>query len=169
MSNGQDEPTMNYGLNPYIDSTTLLGKGAERFLARITYRCSLCQEEHNCEMYVTSATEDPAEQRRRFAESLMKQSDATALLIKYMLSHHEDQVDAVELALKLLDGPKPEPIRITHVETTTESDYTCDYCELTFDTIAALRIHLGQNPKTARTEGPGECRQAPEPPANPAG
>lgn len=137
-----------YALNP-IDpwtSTMDLIKGpASRRLVRFDVLCPLCEAVHSPEFYITLATEDPG----LFGQAITRMAASLGFMetaLKVVKQIHENDGDLQQL-LQSLPGRQVAFGVIGH-EVLEEANYTCDFCNAAFPSIAELRLHLGVGPNT---------------------
>lgn len=121
-----------------------------RRLAVIAYICGTCREEHAAQCYITTEEQTPEQLLDQVAEMLSEPEIAQRILDPYAAIAHEENP---QLAI-IPQGQTPAGGKGYHKPTeillTGESEYTCDGCGATFETIGQYRTHQGRNQDTAR-------------------
>ena len=120
--------------------------GSMRRLIEFTFLCPLCEGTHQPQFYFTMPTLD----YDFFSEAMVNFMESPAALdtaLKVARQIHLDEGNLADLTAQL--GGKLVAIRILDHTILDESQYTCDYCTQTFDTIAEMRIHLGLDAHSA--------------------
>ena len=112
-----------------------------RRLCILNFQCPLCMEEHEAEIYISLPAEDLDEYVAKLRPQANNWKFIEPLLTRKVIQFHEELGDLDVLARRA----GAEGIRKTRaptLELTGESNYTCDECSRTFDSIRELREHM---------------------------
>ena len=150
---GDQELHLEYS-DPFHSATERMGaEDSMRRLFLIHFSCPLCGEEHSCEIYLTLVAQDEDEMMERALETLGRDDVKVNSLAPFMKEFHQRAGDYLERAGDYLERttgyPRQgirHPFQVTRVVMTDEESYTCEYCQMKFETIGAWRRHDGRNP-----------------------
>ena len=121
-----------------------------RRLAIIAYICGTCREEHAAQCYITTEEQTPEQLLDQIAEMLSESETAQRILDPYAsIAHEENPRLAIAPQTQTPAGGNGYHTP-TEILLTGESEYTCDQCGATFETIGQYRTHQGRNQDTAR-------------------
>ena len=136
-----------------------------RRLCRLTFDCPLCGEQHIIDQYVTV----PEQNQQEFGDGLQQMRQDPQVMATMMASAirftHQEKGDMGERARRALAGEIHHPLREPALEVLEESDYTCDGCHLTFESMGELRTHMAACPRFREHH---ESEMAGEPPPSTA-
>ena len=126
-------------------------------LFEVRYRCPLCSGDHTIEMYFALGQGNLDDLHARAKETVHNPHAVMGLYCAHAKRHHEEQGNYQALR-KLMalrdDGPATGTVSI---QMTGEADFRCPECAHTFDNLAELRLHAGQDPKTGSKAGAMAC------------
>ena len=115
-----------------------------RRLCAITFECSLCGGKHSADQYISL----PASNIDEYAVALEKfttQSESSYYIIaNSIINYHSSIGDYDKLIIKQRENGVYTVSPMLQVEMLEESEYTCDLCKNTFDTIQSLRAHVSK-------------------------
>ena len=156
-----------YQPDPFKTPSQIIpGKTLTR-LVKMEYICHICGEKHQAEYYLT-VPEDAMSQvveeiSRGYQEGALKgflKSEGFQNSVNMMARRtHSQMGDDEELGLAGDRKAEKSELVITRISLTDETQYTCDHCRRTFESIGFLRVHQGQNPHTMEqyVDFPGGC------------
>ena len=150
--------------DPFQSATERMGtEDSMRRLFLIHFSCPLCGEEHSCEIYLTLEAQDEDDMMERALETLGRDDIQVNSLAPFMKEYHQRAGDYLERATGYARRGIRYPFQLTRVVMTDEESYTCEYCQMKFETIGAWRRHDGRNPgtgeKLAGNEGIAQCQK----------
>ena len=153
------EPT-----DPFHSPTERMGtESSMRRLFLVHFSCPLCGEEHSCELYLTLEARNEDELMARALETLGRDDVKVNSLAPFMKEYHQRAGDYPERATGYARRGIRYPFQVTQVVMTDEDSYTCEYCQMKFETIGAWRRHDGRNPgsgeKLAGVAGTALCQR----------
>ena len=162
-NSGDSELHLEYS-DPFQSATELMGsQDSMRRLFVIHFSCPLCGEEHSCEIYLTLVAKNEDEMMERALETLGRDDIKANSLAPFMKEYHLRAGDYQERATAYAREGARHPFEITTVAMTDEESYTCEHCQMKFETIGAWRRHDGRNPKNgeklAGEEGIAQCQK----------
>ena len=120
-----------------------------RRLCRFEYPCGLCGDEHRSEVYITLNApnwDDYCDQ----VEGMTRDPDTLGEIIdRATLAFHQQKGDLERLMRKAKRDGFYKVGHTADVSVIDESEYTCDTCGATFETIHLLRAHVphGRGPR----------------------
>ena len=160
---GDRELHLEYS-DPFQSPTERLGSEAGmRRLFLVHFSCPLCGQEHSCEIYLTLVAQNEAELMERALETLGRDDVRVNSLAPFAREYHQQAGDYLERATGYAKQGIRHPFRVTRVVMTDEESYTCEYCQMKFETIGAWRRHDGRNPrngeKLAGVAGMAQCQR----------
>ena len=148
---GDGELHMEYS-DPFHSATESMGSEASmRRLFLVHFSCPLCGEEHNCELYLTLVAQNEDELMGRALETLGRDDIRVNSLAPFAREYHQRAGDYLERAIGYARQGIRHPFQVTAVAMTDEESYTCEYCQMKFETIGAWRRHDGRNPMSGET------------------
>ena len=125
-----------------------------RRLCRLEHECELCGGQHSPQFYI-SIEAGNLEEYQEGIEKLMRESNVLRTLArKAATMMHEQRGDLAALTRRVMENGPYRVAPTISVTMLDESDYTCEACGNTFETIHKLRDH----------NGAVDCR--PQPPAS---
>ena len=137
--------------DPFHSATERLGSEAGmRRLFLIDFSCPLCGQEHSCEIYLTLVAQNEDEMMERALETLGRDEIKVNSLAPFMKEYHQQAGDYLERAKAYARQGIRYPFQITRVVMTDEESYTCEYCQMKFETIGAWRRHDGRDPQNGQ-------------------
>ena len=145
------------GSDPHVDPLQEFGKRGIRILVEMIYACPICGEEHSCAVYVTTEADDQEQAAAGIVSVIRDPKQAIELLKTYFREVHRAKGDLQTRIAERARAGQLFPFAVTHYAVIDEPDYTCDDCQDTFNTIAALRTHQGNDPVTARPVAAPTC------------
>ena len=137
-------------------------------LMEIGYTCHLCGNEHGAEYYITASLNDMTTMLDKL--SMGEKSDYLENFLDDegfrnsvgIMAHrtHEDLGNLAQLIHEYDAKAEKPTITFTRIIVTPETNYTCNYCGRTFESIGLLRMHQGQDPFSKKQIIPmsGGCR-----------
>ena len=160
---GDRELHLEYS-DPFQSPTERMGsKDSMRRLFLIHFSCPLCGEEHSCELYLTLVAQNEDELMERALETLGRDDIKVNSLAPFMKEYHLRAGDYLERATGYAKQGIRHPFRVTWVVMTDEESYTCEYCQMKFETIGAWRRHDGRDPmsgeKMVGVAGTAQCQR----------
>ena len=115
-----------------------------RRLCRFDYQCRLCGGEHSAESYMSL----PAENLDDYAAGLKKFVSEPGSIRQVITNAtrvlHEERGDFYRLLRKAKTDDFYGDEAAVKVALTSESEYTCDNCQQTFETVKLLRSHAAK-------------------------
>ena len=150
--------------DPFHSPTEMLGSEAGmRRLFMVHFSCPLCGQEHSCEVYLTLVAGDEEEMLERALETLNRDDVKVNSLAPFMKEYHQREGDYLRRAKAYAREGVRYPFHVTAVTMTDEESYTCEYCQIKFETIGAWRRHDGRDPrngeKLAGGAGMAQCQR----------
>ena len=112
-----------------------------RRLCICQFHCSLCLGEHEIELYISLPVADLDEYSARLRQYASNWDTLMPAFANAAMQVHTSRGDVQKLVRKARQTGLPRT-RPPKIEITGESNYTCDYCSCTFDTIGKLRVHM---------------------------
>ena len=160
---GDRELHLEYS-DPFQSPTERLGSEAGmRRLFLVYFSCPLCGQEHSCEIYLTLVAQNEDELMERALETLGRDDVKVNSLAPFMKEYHQRAGDYLERVTGCARQGIRHPFQVTRVVMTDEESYTCEYCQMKFETIGAWRLHDGRNPgsgaKLAGVAGKAQCQR----------
>ena len=136
-------------LNPYLNPEEELNIVPHmRRAVDVKYTCPLCARTHVGTIYVTGPDTSP-KQFQQYAEAILRDSQAAPKALSQVTRLiHEERGDYARLQKEVQLTGATRRMAILEINVTDESEYTCNACNTTFPTIAALRQHQGRRPRT---------------------
>ena len=150
--------------DPFRSPTELMGNEASmRRLFLVQFSCPLCGQEHSCEIYLTLEAQNENEMMEKALQTLNRDDVKVNSLAPFAKEYHQREGDYLERAVAYARQGVRHPFKITAVAMTDEESYTCEHCQMQFETIGAWRRHDGRNPssgeKLAGEEGLAMCQK----------
>ena len=150
--------------DPFRSPTELMGSQASmRRLFLVHFSCPLCGQEHSCEMYLTLVAQNEDELIEMALQTFNKDDVKVNSLAPFMKEYHEREGDYLQRATAYAKQEVRYPFQVTAVAMTDEESYTCEYCQMKFETIGAWRRHDGRDPengqKLAGVAGIAQCQK----------
>ena len=134
--------------DPFRSPTELMGSQASmRRLFLVHFSCPLCGQEHSCEMYLTLVAQNEDELMEMALQTFNRDDVKVNSLAHFMKEYHEREGDYLQRATAYAKQEVRYPFQVTAVAMTDEESYTCEYCQMKFETIGAWRRHDGRNPR----------------------
>ena len=112
-----------------------------RRLCILNFQCPLCMEDHEAQMYISLPAADLDEYVANLRPKATDWKFIEPLLTREVIQFHEELGDLDVLARRA-GAQGIGKTRAPTLELTDESDYTCDDCSRTFDSIQKLRQHM---------------------------
>ena len=116
-----------------------------RRLVRFEFQCPLCGSQHTPEFYFSVDAKTPEEFQEKLIPMMDESGAIQNILPKSMLRIHDEKGDLDELVAQLeqarQEGNHVGSSPLILMTVMEESDYTCDGCGATFETIQPLREH----------------------------
>ena len=164
-----EEKEQNKGMelvpsDPFRSPTEIMGNEASmRRLFLLHFSCPLCGQEHSCEMYLTVVASTKDEMMGKALETLSRDDVKVNSLAPFMKEYHQREGDYLQRAKAYAREGIHYPFEVTSLTMTDEDSYTCEYCQMKFETIGAWRRHDGRNPmngqKLTGVEGIELCQK----------
>ena len=165
----EDEKSQNEDLHlepsdPFRSPSELMGRDTSmRRLFLVRFICPLCGQEHGCEIYLTLKAQNEDEMMETALQTLNRDDVKVKSLAPFAKEHHQQNGDYLERAVAYARHGVRHPFRVTSVAMTDEESYTCELCQMKFETIGAWRRHDGRNPvsgvKMSGEEGKAFCER----------
>ena len=160
---GDRELHLEYS-DPFQSATERMGsEDSMRRLFLVHFSCPLCGEEHSCEIYLTLMAQNEDELMERALETLGRDDIKVNSLALFMKEYHQRAGDYLERVTAYAREGVRYPFEVTAVAMTDEESYTCEYCQMKFETIGAWRRHDGRNPgngeKLTGVAGTAQCQR----------
>ena len=149
--------------DPFRSPTELMGtEGSMRRIFVVHFNCPLCGLEHSCEMYLTLEARNEDEMMEKALQTLSRDDVKVNSLAPFAKEYHQQEGDYLERAMAYARQGVRHPFRVNSVAMTDEESYTCELCQLKFETIGAWRRHDGRDPmsgnKLASEQGVALCQ-----------
>ena len=154
--NQQNNPN-NVDTNPFdVKAEIVPGQSNATRLVEIGYNCHLCNGQHEAQYYITSGEQQISDMTEEISGGLdnrafqgfLKSPEFQGSINAIAKLFHRDQGDYDNLNLLYEMKTEKPAIEITSLVLTDETQYTCDNCQSTFESVGLLRIHQGQDPIT---------------------
>ena len=150
--------------DPFQSATERMGsEDSMRRLFLVQFSCPLCGQEHSCEIYLTLVAQNEGEMMERALETLNRDDVMVSSLAPFAKEYHQREGDYLERAMAYARHGVRFPFKLLSVAMTDEESYTCEYCQMKFETIGAWRRHDGRNPgngeKLAGVAGIAQCQK----------
>lgn len=137
--------------DPFHDPTQEVGPNHIRRLFLVDFSCPLCGNEHGCQVYLTLATSDEEHAMQLAVNTLNNDDVKLKTLTPFLKEFHLKQGDYLRLARNYVSHQARFPFTVNRIAMTSEDSYTCDLCNMKFETIGAYRTHSGRNPRDGST------------------
>ena len=132
--------------DPFRSPTELIGNEASmRRLFLVHFSCPLCGQEHSCEMYLTLVAGNEDEMMEKALQTLSRDDVKVNSLAPFMKEYHQREGDYLQRAKDYAREEIRYPFEVNAVAMTDEQSYTCEHCQMTFETIGAWRRHDGRD------------------------
>ena len=132
--------------DPFRSPTELMGSNTSmRRLFLVQYSCPLCGQEHSCEIYLTLIASSEDEMMQKAVQALGRDDVKVNSLTPFIKEYHQQEEDYLQRSMAYAKHEVRHPFEITAVAMTDEKSYTCEHCQMTFETIGAWRRHDGWN------------------------
>ena len=132
--------------DPFRSPTELMGtESSMRRLFLVQFSCPLCGQEHSCEIYLTLVASNEDEMMEKALETLNRDDVKVNTLAPFMKEYHQQEEDYLQRATAYAKQEVRYPFQVTAVAMTDEESYTCEHCQMTFETIGGWRRHDGRN------------------------
>ena len=135
-----------------------------RRLFLVHYSCPLCGEQHSCELCMTLVAKDEDEMMERALKTLGRDEVKVNSLAPFMKEYHQAEGDYLQRAKAYAREGVRYPFQITRVVMTDEESYTCEYCQMKFETIGRLAPTRREKPQ-GRGQASWRGRDGPVPKA----
>lgn len=150
--------------DPFRSPTELLGNEVSmRRLFVVHFSCPLCGQEHSCEIYLTLKARDENDMMEQAVQTLNRDDVKVNSLAPFMREYHQREGDYIQRAKAYANREVRYPFKLVSVTMTDEESYTCELCQMKFETIGAWRTHDGRNPTNGQRlpgeEGKAQCRR----------
>ena len=142
------------GMNPYQNSHNFIEGDTMRQLLSIRYLCPLCASLHITQQYLTVAANDLNQFQEKVTTAMNSDEMEVEMVLKNSELHHHNAGDYDELT-QAMNG-RPTAFGILEWQIEDESDYTCDDCQATFNSIGEHRDHCGTDPDRNRPTPKGK-------------
>ena len=129
--------------------TELLGTEVSmRRLFVVQFNCPLCGQEHSCELYLTLEARNEDEMMEKAVRTLNRDDVKVQSLAPFAKEYHQKQKDYLERAVAYAHHGTRYSFTVNSIAMTDEETYTCELCQMKFETIGAWRRHDGRDPVT---------------------
>ena len=145
-ANAEDKDQHLEYSDPFQSPTELMGSDTSmRRMFVVQYSCPLCGQEHSCEIYLTLIASNENEMMQKALQTLNRDDVKLNTLAPFMKEYHQQEEDYLQRATAYAKQEIRYPFQVTAVAMTDEDSYTCEHCQMTFETIGAWRRHDGRN------------------------